>query len=156
MDLRSGYYQFRLHPDTRKYFTVKMVMADDVERFFNILSYLWVEPLRVLVLPPCLMLLDDGEEGSWISGRQQGGRFYHCSIAGQGFYRSRLSEGIEALRRAVAEVWTHEAPSERGLWRRLTVLAASRFMIFTHHGLFRAPAAKLEAILGMTRHMLVL
>jgi hypothetical protein len=66
MDLISGYYQFRLHPDTRKYFTVKMVMADDVERFFNILSYLWVEPLRVLVLPPCLMLLDDGEEGSWM------------------------------------------------------------------------------------------
>jgi hypothetical protein len=37
MDLRSAYHHFRLHPDMRKYFTVRVVMADGVERYFQYL-----------------------------------------------------------------------------------------------------------------------
>jgi Reverse transcriptase (RNA-dependent DNA polymerase) len=37
MDLRSGYNHFRLHSDMRKYFTVRIVMADDTERYFQYL-----------------------------------------------------------------------------------------------------------------------
>jgi hypothetical protein len=37
MDLRSGYNHFRLHPDMRKYFPVRIVMADGTERYFQYL-----------------------------------------------------------------------------------------------------------------------
>jgi hypothetical protein len=39
MDLRSEYNHFRLHPDMRKYFTVRIVMADYTERYFQYLVH---------------------------------------------------------------------------------------------------------------------
>jgi hypothetical protein len=35
MELRSGYNHFWLRPDMRKYFTVRIVMADGTERYFQ-------------------------------------------------------------------------------------------------------------------------
>jgi hypothetical protein len=37
IDLCSGYNHFRLHPDMQKYFTVRIVMADSTERYFQYL-----------------------------------------------------------------------------------------------------------------------
>jgi Reverse transcriptase (RNA-dependent DNA polymerase) len=155
MDLRSGYHHFRFHPDMRKYFTVRVVMADGVERYF-----------QYLVLP-----FGWSRSGFWFCRLVQ--RFWMMVKKTLGY---RVLSYVDDLAIAPSLGRAATAADCRKASRRLDELlrrygltrhplkgvwgAGSQclqylgFMIDTHRGLFGVPAAKLDAISGMARQML--
>jgi hypothetical protein len=155
MDLRSGYHHFRFHPDIRKYFTVRVVMADDVERFF-----------QYLVLP-----FGWSRSGYWFCRLVQ--RFWMMVKKTLGYWvlsyvddfafapslgRAATAADCRKASRCIDELLRMYGLTRhplKGVWvAGSQCLQHLGFVIDTHRGLFGVPAAKLEAISGMVRQML--
>jgi Reverse transcriptase (RNA-dependent DNA polymerase) len=155
MDLRSGYNHFRLHPDMRKYFTVRIVMADGTERYF-----------QYLVLP-----FGWSRSGYWFSREVQ--RFWTMvkrmlgyrvlsyvddyAIAPSLGRTASFADSQRASRRLDALLLRHGLTrhASKGVWGDGSqCLQHLGLVVDTVRGLFAIPAKKLDAILSIYRQLL--
>jgi hypothetical protein len=155
MELRSGYHHFCLHPDMRKYFTVRVVLTDGVERYFQylVLPCGWSRSCYWFC---CLV------QSFWTMVKKTLGHRVLSYVDDFAFApplgRAATADDCRKASRRLDELLRrygltrHRLKGACGACSQC--LQHLGFVIDTHRGLFGVPAVKLEAISGMARQML--
>jgi hypothetical protein len=121
MDMRSGYNHFRLHPDMRKYFTVRIVIADGTERYFQYLVLPFGWSRSDYWFPSSAEILDYGQEDARLSCFELCRRIRDCSSLRPPCIIGRLSKSVSAFGCASFALWFDKAPFKECLGRWVPV-----------------------------------